>query len=55
MSKKINPKDVAARKMVEEFCNYVVGLKAIHRIGKELFENDEGRKLMEQTAISFLD
>ena len=53
MSKKINPKDVAARKMVEEFCHYVVGLKAIHRIGKELFENNECRKLMEQTAISF--
>ena len=53
MSKKINPKDVDARKMVDEFCHYVVGLKAIHRIGKELFENDEGRKLMKQTAISF--
>lgn len=53
MSEKINPKDVAAREMVEKFCDYVVGLVEIHRIGKELFENNEGRKLMEQTAISF--
>jgi len=53
MSEKINPKDVTARKMVKEFCHYVVFLKAIHRIGKELFENDQGRKLMEQTAVSF--
>jgi hypothetical protein len=53
VSKKINPKDVAAREMVEKFCHYVIGLKAVHRIGKELFANDEGRKLMEQTAISF--
>lgn len=53
MSKKINPKDTNARKMVKEFCSYVVYLKAIHRIGKELFENEESRKLMELTAISF--
>ncbi|MEJ2701759.1 MAG: hypothetical protein P8Z79_04895 [Sedimentisphaerales bacterium] len=53
MSKKISPKDVGAREMVKHFCQYVVGLKAIHYIGKELFANDEGRKLMEQTAVSF--
>lgn len=53
MGKNIDPKDDDARKMVKEFCHYVVYLKAIHRIGKELFENEEGRKLMELTAISF--
>lgn len=39
--------------MVKQFCDYFVGLKAIHHIGKELFSDDEGRKLMEQTAVSF--
>ena len=53
MGKKISPKDDAARKMVKQFCQYVVYLKAIHRMGKELFENEEGRKLMELTATSF--
>lgn len=53
MSKKINPKDYVAREMVKQFCQYVVGLKSIHRIGKELFENEKGRKLMELTAVSF--
>ena len=53
MSKKMNPKDNAARIMVKDFCHYVVGLKAKHRIIKELFENQDGRKLMDHTAPAF--
>lgn len=51
--RKSNPNDDSARRMVKEFCNYVVKLRAIHHIGRELFEDDEARALMEQTAKQF--
>ena len=53
MTKKNDPKGSTARDIVKKFCNYVLHLKAIHQIYKELFANDEGRRLMEQTAKSF--
>jgi len=53
LSKKNDPKDNTTREIVKKFCNYVVHLKAIHQIYRELFANDEGRRLMEQTSKSF--
>ncbi len=51
--KKWNPNDDSARTMVKKFCNFVAELKAIHHIGRELFEDDKARALMEQTAKQF--
>ncbi len=50
---KMNPQDEGARQIVKKFCNYVVQLKAIHHIYKELFDDDEAIRLMEQTAKAF--
>lgn len=47
--------DTTVRKMVKSFCNYVVWLRAVHNIYKELYENDEAGPLMENTAHSFFN
>jgi len=51
--RKINPQDNQARQIVKKFCNYVVQLKSIYRTFKALFEDQEAKKLMEQTAKAF--
>jgi len=53
MTDRISPTDKAARGMIERFVHYIVDLKALHRILKELFVEDADRQLMEQTASSF--
>jgi len=53
LNKKYDPQDNTSGEIVKKFCDYIVHLKAIHQIYKELFANDEGRRLMEQTAKSF--
>lgn len=53
MSTKIDPKSDAGQKLVKKFCNYVVDLKAKHRMVKELFESEDGRRLMDATAPAF--
>lgn len=47
--------DPAVRKMVKSFGNYVVWLRAVHNIYKELYKNDEADHLMVNTAHSFFD
>jgi hypothetical protein len=53
--KKANPNDKHTKIFVNEFCNYVVELKGLHNIFKELFENAHAIALMEQTAKAFFD
>ena len=51
--RKSNPEDESARIIVKKFCECVVELRAIHHIGRELFEDNAARILMEQTAKQF--
>lgn len=53
MGKKLQHTDPTVSKMVRRFCNYLVWLRAIHNIYKELYENDEAKHIMEKTAQSF--
>ena len=53
MPSKFYPTDETARNMVERFVHYIADLKAVHRIIKELFTEEEDRRLMDQTASSF--
>jgi hypothetical protein len=50
---KYDPKDVKSQNLVNAFCDYVVQLTALHHVGKELFEDSDAQKLMEQTAKQF--
>jgi len=53
MGIKLDPKGADARQMVKRFCNFVVHLKAIHRIGEELQSDEATHQLMNQTAPMF--
>lgn len=50
---KDNPQDDKAKEQVTKFCDYIVELKGIRHIGKELFEDGNAKLLMEQTAEQF--
>ncbi len=45
--------DVTVSKMVATFCHYVVWLRSVFNIYKELYENDEAKQVMDKTAQSF--
>lgn len=47
--------DPAVSIMVKCFCNYVVWLRSVHNMYKELYENDKADQLMDKTAQSFFD
>lgn len=50
---KINPSDAIAQQMDKKFLDYVIKLKTIHYTFKELFKDDEVKKMMEQIAKPF--
>lgn len=53
---KSHPQDEATRELVRRFCDFIFRLKGIHYTCCELFEDNEARFLMEQTArLFFLD
>lgn len=53
--KRVSYNDKIAQEIIKKFCEQVLWLWSVHWTYKELFENEEAKRLMEKTARSFFE